>query len=103
MDTIPQHHYPGPSQIPPTSVPILNPSMPFEDLVGLSLYRLCPSDVAIRIQILHSGSFGYYIMVGFEAKLYSLLCSVNVKYDVEGREGVDSMRGRLYIRIFNQR
>lgn len=72
-NSISAHHDPGPSLITPASTPILDPSVALEDLMRLSVYRLCPGNVALRIQVLDCGTFWYYIMIWLEAEFDSLL------------------------------
>ena len=83
VDAIPPDRYPRPPDITPATISFLYPGMPPEDLMLVTIDRLCSNDVAILIQITDRSAFGNDPVTRLESQLYPLLLSMQVQGDVE--------------------
>jgi len=64
---------------PPPIKVVLNPCISFEDLVSMSIDRLCSHYLAILTKILHRGSFWQDIVIRFKSELDLQFPLVQVK------------------------
>ena len=56
---------------------------------------LFPSNIAVRIEVLHVGIFGQDVVIRLERELYPLVIVVEMEDDVEIGQMIDLLRRRL--------